>query len=52
MKSFYQTERYKKFLKNLSSYEQQKEFIEIIGEAIAYGIFSLSDDLRKEKKNA
>ncbi len=48
-KSFYTNERYKKFLKNLSSYEQQKELIEIIGEAIQYGISSLSKEVRDAK---
>lgn len=49
IKSFYANERYKKFLKNLSSYEQQKELIEIIGEAIQYGISSLSKEVRDEE---
>jgi uncharacterized Fe-S cluster-containing radical SAM superfamily enzyme len=50
MKSFYQNERYKKFFKNLSSYEQQQEFIEIIGEAMQFGIAKLSFEFRKGKE--
>jgi len=50
--SFYTNERYKKFLKNLSSYDQQKELIEIIGEAIQYGISSLSKDFEEAQKKA
>lgn len=48
-RSFFTNERYKKFLKNLSSYEQQKELIEIIGEAIQYGISSLSKEVKDAK---
>ena len=50
IKKFYSNERYKKFLKSLYSYEQKTEFIELIGEAIQYGIAMLSCNLKNNKK--